>query len=148
MKRYPLTEIKDLLNEALRSNAVNEVMISNVANYSQFQVVKYLIEHDGEEVYQKDFEEVLKVRKSTVSGILDTMEKNSIIIRVSKGEGTRGKIVKLSSQSMKCKEKMSKTIGKIEEKIIEGISQSELDTFYKVIHKMKENIKKEGERNA
>lgn len=148
MKKYPLTEIKNLLNETFRVNAINEVLHAHAANYTQFQIVKHLIDHDGEEVYQKDFESVLNIRKSTISGILDTMEKNKIIIRLSKEDGSRGKIVRLSSESLNCKKEMCNMISQIEERIIEGISESELETFYGVIDKMKKNIEKEGERNV
>ena len=142
MKKYPLMEIKDFLNLAMRFNKKEEMCDIKITNYAQFQVVKYLFDHEGEDVVQKDFEMALHVRKSTVSGILDTMEKNNIIVRLT--STTEGKIVKLSPTFEKQKQRMICEMRLLEERIVEGISQEDFDVFYGVIEKMKENIKKEG----
>ena len=96
-------EIKDFLNLAMRFNKKEEMCDIKITNYAQFQVVKYLFDHEGEDVVQKDFEMALHVRKSTVSGILDTMEKNNIIVRLTSTTDGRGKIVKLSPTFQKQK---------------------------------------------
>ena len=44
---------------------------------TQIQVIEYMIEHDDEEVYQKDLEKALDLRRATLSGVLQTMEKNN-----------------------------------------------------------------------
>lgn len=144
MKKYPLMEIKDFLNLAMRFNKKEEMCDVKITNYAQFQVVKYLFDHEGEDVVQKDFEMALHVRKSTVSGILDTMEKNNIIVRLTSTTDGRGKIVKLSPTFEKQKQRMICEMRLLEERIVEGISQEDFDVFYGVIEKMKENIKKEG----
>lgn len=144
MKKYPLMEIKDFLNLAMRFNKKEKMCDIKITNYAQFQVVKYLFDHEGEDVVQKDFEMALHVRKSTVSGILDTMEKNNIIVRLTSTTDGRGKIVKLSPTFEKQKQRMICEMRLLEERIVEGISQEDFDVFYGVIEKMKENIKKEG----
>lgn len=147
MKKYPLTEIKELLNETFRMNRISEIMESNIGNYTQVQILKYLLEHENEEVNQKDFERILNIRKSTVSGILDTMEKNKIIYRTSSKIDARGKVVCISKECLDCKREMISTIEDIEKRIIFGISESDLEIFYKVIDKMKANIGKEDKLN-
>lgn len=147
MKRYPLKEIKSLINEIAKEHII-ECYMNKDFNYNQLLILKYLFEHEKEEVHQKDFERILNVRKSTVSGILDTMEKNKIINRVSSSIDTRGKIVKLSSSSKKHKNEFLKSLDKIEDKLTEGIEKEKLDTFFEVIAKMKNNIKKEGTKNV
>lgn len=142
MKRYPLKDMKEILNIALRNKEMNEIIESHIGNYTQFQILKYLIENDEMEVHQKDFESVLQIRKSTISGILDTMEKNNIITRLSRDDDGRGKIVKLSSCIESCKKDMLMAMENVEAKIVEGISEKDLDTFYRVLGKMRENIEK------
>ena len=143
MKRYPLMEIKEFLNTTLRIKVFDEDVI-NIGNYTQFQIVKYLIEHESESVHQKDFENALHIRKSTISGILDTMEKNKIIVRLSSQTDGRGKTVKLSDEFKSRKRKLVEEMKKIEETVVEGISEEDMDTFYKVLQKMRENIEKDG----
>lgn len=148
MKKYPLIEMKNLLNVALRDTKNVEIEKSNIGNYTQFLIVKYMIDHDGEDIYQKDFEAALNIRKSTISGILDTMEKNKIIVRLSSETDGRGKIIKFSDDFENCKRQMMENMRKVEERIIRGISEEELEIFYGVIDKMKKNIEKEGNANV
>ena len=43
---------------------------------TQMQIVEYILNHNNEEIYQKDLENVLNLRRATVSGVLKTMKKN------------------------------------------------------------------------
>ncbi len=144
MKKYPLMELKDLLNVAFKENHFSDIEEFKIFNYTQFQIAKYIVDHYGEEIYQKDFEAALHIRKSTISGILDTMEKNRIIVRLSSETDGRGKIIRFSPDYERCKIEMLKKARMLEEQIVQGISEDELDAFYKVIDKMKKNIEKEG----
>ena len=83
-------EIKLLNNLITRrvikdSKEYNGLSISHV----QMKIICYLIEHMDNPVYQRDIEKNLMVRRSTVSGILNTMEKNGFIKKVSSKEDTR-----------------------------------------------------------
>lgn len=57
----------------------------NMADVSPVQiwVVRYLHEHKGEEICQRDLERDFNVTRSTVTGILQIMEKKGYILRVS-----------------------------------------------------------------
>lgn len=140
MKRYPLKEIKNFESEILRSKVLDSIMKEGICNYSQFRILKHLLESATKEeiVYQKDFENLLNIRKSTISGILDTMEKNKIIIRTI---DNKGKVVELTSEMLKYRKKILDRLEALEAKLVEGISEDELETFYNVMDKMKENIK-------
>ena len=141
MKKYPLIEIKELINTTFKAS-LNKTNRFGLNNLTQIQIVKHLLDNEDTEVYQKDFENSLRLRKSTISGILDTMEKNRIIVRLSSEKDARGKIIKLSEEFRKQKEDMIKEMVKIDERIIEDISEEDLKVFYRVIDKMKDNINK------
>lgn len=144
MERYPFKEIKSLHNEIVRKKDVLNVKELKIPNYTQVQILKYLIVHEGEEVYQKDFENFLNIRKSTISGILDTMEKNKIIKRASSKTDGRGKIIILSKAAKNLHEEIIEKFDAIERELIEGIAQSDLDVFFKVIDQMRQNLSKKG----
>lgn len=148
MPKYPLKEMKELLNEIARNHKVIEVSGKKIGNFTQLVIIKYLVMHDKETVYQKDFETVLNIRKSTISGILDTMEKNKIIKRTTKDEKGCGKIVSLSQEAQKYQKEVLKKIMEVENLIIKDIDEKDLETFYKVLTQMKENLKKEGNQNV
>ncbi len=143
MERYPLKEIKELQNEITRNSFVSKDF-KKIMNYSQGFILRVVLESENieERVYQKDLEKILNIRKSTLSGILDTMEKNKIIKRVP-DLVTRGNIIELSDEMKKCKEELLERIKKVEENLTNGISEEDLDAFFRVIDRMKKNIGKE-----
>lgn len=145
MVKSPLKEIKDLQNEILRKKPLKGIDITKIQNFSQFQILKYLLEcrEVGKTVYQKDFENILNIRKSTLSGILDTMEKNKIISRVTSNGEAKGNIIELEDNIKECQEEMVNRILRLEESITRGIDREDLEIFYNVVDKMKENLRKD-----
>lgn len=107
---------------------------------TQMHIIAYLIKHQNEEVYQKDLEEVLNLRRATVSGVLHTMEKNNLIKRLTDDKDTRIKKIILDEKAYQIFEKNRKKIEKLEKVAIEDISDNDMKTFLKVIEKMKKNL--------
>lgn len=107
---------------------------------AQMQIIKYILKHDGETIYQRDLEEVFNLRRATISGILKTMEKNNVIIRVCDPDDARGKIVILSDDAKKFFKEKEALFKEMEVILKKDISKEELETFYKVILKMRDNI--------
>lgn len=107
---------------------------------AQMQIIKYILKHDGETIYQRDLEEVFNLRRATISGILKTMEKNNVIIRVCDPDDARGKIVILSDDAKKFFKEKETLFKKLEVILKKDISKEDLETFYKVILKMRDNI--------
>lgn len=134
MKKYPVREIKSL--EILLSRKICN-NYGKVNNYTQVQIIDYLLKNEEKDVYQKDFECILNIRKSTISGILDTMEKNNIIKRSSNG---KGKIIKLTDESKIEHEKMIERLKMFNDKLQSNISEYKMKIFYEVLDIMKSNI--------
>lgn len=107
---------------------------------TQMQIIDYILEHFNEDIYQKDLEDVLKLRRATVSGVLQTMEKNNLIVRTISTQDTRVKKIVLNEKAKEIFSNNSKKINKLEEIIVKDISKEELNTFISVISKMKHNI--------
>lgn len=107
---------------------------------AQMQIIKYILKHDGKTIYQRDLEEVFNLRRATISGILKTMEKNNVIIRVCDPNDARGKIVILSDDAKKFFKEKETLFKKIETVLKKDISKEEFEIFYKVILKMRDNI--------
>lgn len=108
---------------------------------TQIQIVKYILEHVDEEVYQKDLEEVLNLRRATVSGVLQTMEKNNFIERVVSQKDTRTKQIILNENAKQIFLKNKEKLDNLEEVIVKNISKKDLDVFFSVLKVMKDNIK-------
>ncbi|HBA37331.1 MAG TPA: hypothetical protein DCY94_01280 [Firmicutes bacterium] len=143
MKRSPLKEIKELQNEIMRRPMMG-IDMNKIKSFSQFQIVKHLLDKNelGEVVFQKDLESILNIRKSTLSGILDTMEKNKIINRVPSSD-YKGNIISLEPSVADYHRELLNTILSLEQKIIRDIPESDMEAFYRVIDRIKENIRKD-----
>ena len=107
---------------------------------TQMQIISYILEHRGESIYQRDLEKVLHLRRATVSGVLGTMEKNHLIIRVIDENDTRIKKIILNSKLETILENHINEVMKWENEIVKGISKEDMKIFIKVINQMKKNI--------
>ena len=132
----------DELNLVLKNK---DALINKTMTPTQMQIIEYILEHDGSCVYQKDLENVLKLRRATVSGVLQTMEKNGFIERVIDKNDTRVKKIILNKKTSKIFYERLEKIKTMENNIKKGISQEELETFFRVILKMQHNIQEEEE---
>lgn len=110
---------------------------------TQMQIIEYILEHSNDNIYQKDLEDILKLRRATVSGVLHTMEKNELIERITNSEDTRTKKIILNSKAKEIFSKNEKKLDELEKIITQNISKEDLEVFSRVIGIMKENIEKQ-----
>ncbi len=146
MERNILYQIKTLDKMILRvfmqeKLDVKDFKLKIKPTRTQFTILSYLIEHHNEDIYQKDLEDVLNLRRATVSGVLQTMEKNTLITRVTDSNDTRTKKIILSKKAEEIFKRNKKRFEEIEDLVSKGLSEDELDTFFCVIDKMKKNLK-------
>ena len=112
---------------------------------SQIRIIGYIIHNEKSDVYQKDLEKVLNLRRATVSGILHTMEKNGLITRAAAIDDARSKKIELSSTSLKFYNESRKVFEKVNSILTKDIDTDDLEIFFKVAKKMKENLNEEKE---
>lgn len=106
---------------------------------SQIQIIQYIVT-SKKTVYQSELEDVLNLRRATVSGILMTMEKNGIIKRVASKKDARTKEIILNEKVEKILLCHQSEMEMLENVLISGISKADLNTFSKVLSRMKENV--------
>ncbi len=139
-----LYQIKTLEKMILRKflNSNNMEMPRCSLSPTQMQIIEYMLEHIDEDIYQRDLEEVLNLRRATVSGVLQTMEKNHLINRVTNSQDTRIKKIMLNEDTKNIFMSNKDKLEQMEKQVIDNISENELKVFSKVIEKMKANIDK------
>lgn len=107
---------------------------------TQARIMDYILEHK-EEVYQKDLEKALNLRRATVSEVLKTMEKKNLIKRERNSLDARSKKIILLEKSKSSHNKIKNNIAQLEETLIENITKEELEIFTAVLKKMQYNLK-------
>lgn len=110
----------------------------------QVEIITYLIENKDKTIYQKDIEEKLKISKAAVSDVLNSMEVRGIITKEADVCDARRKRIIISKKAIETHDVMMKRLDSLNDSILDGISEDELNIFYKVIEKLRENMKKEG----
>ena len=137
MAKYVISEIKEFNHLIVRKYMENFVGKISVP---QRMIGFYILEQNNKKVYQRDLEKTFSIRRSTVSGILKTMEKNNLIKRIGTNSDARLKEVILTEEAKAEFKKIESTLRKLNSLLVDGISEDDLHTFFKVIDKMKENI--------
>lgn len=144
-----LYQIKALEKMILRAIIQEEGCIEENFPYrhhptpTQMQIMEYILEHREEEIYQKDLEEVLNLRRATVSGVLQTMEKNGLLMRVTDGKDARTKKVILNPKAEELFLRRENRMKELERILVKGMKEEDLIIFSNVLKQMKENIKEE-----
>ena len=108
---------------------------------SQGIILSYLSEMD-KDIFQKDIEQHLSLRRSTVSGILDNMEAAGLIVRERVMYDARLKRICITDFGRKLVLNVTTDINNIKRIMVSGISDDELLVFRRVVEKMKRNLMK------
>ena len=105
------------------------------------QIIGYILDNYDKDIYQKDLESVLNLRRATVSGVLQTMERNGLVLRVVNDGDARSKKIILNDRAKKIFASNEKKIAELEKIAVRGIPDDELAIFSKVLSSMKNNLK-------
>ena len=109
----------------------------------QARILEFLFKNEENEVNQKDIEQHICVSKATISGALFSMEKNGFIKRVTSQKDQRSKQIIITDSSREAYNSLSIVFEEVNKELLEGVTEDEIDTFYKILDKFSKNIKKE-----
>lgn len=103
-------------------------------------VISYLVEHQKEDVYQKDIESVFSLRRSTVSNMLKLMEKKGYVDRISVDSDARLKKLVPTQKALDMYRQMLEDLQQREQLLRQDIDEQELKVFFGVLQKIRRNI--------
>lgn len=137
-------EVKRLDNEIRsRVSFVRASMGAGELTRMQSWIIRFLYSNQDREIFQKDVEAEFSIARSTATGILQLMEKKGFIKRQSVERDARLKKLTLTDKGIELQKNTIAGIDALEEKMREGISQEELDIFFRVIRKVRSNVERE-----
>lgn len=104
-------------------------------------IIGYLYHNrDKGDIFQRDIEEEFSIRRSTATGILQLMEKNGLVLRESVACDARLKKLVLTPKAIAIQEAIIMEFENLETELKQGLTQEDIDSFFTIIDKMKENI--------
>ncbi len=101
-----------------------------------FWVLRYLQEHDGEKVYQKDLEAEFKIRRSTISKMVDLMEQKGLLVRESVGADARLKSLSLTELAREVLQTVFQGVQEMENEVRESFTAEEYQTLNDLLEKL------------
>ncbi|KAF1296724.1 hypothetical protein BAU15_08740 [Enterococcus sp. JM4C] len=136
-------KIRILANELNRK--VAEILKEEGSPFSgtQMRILNFIHRHNRQQIplYQKDIECEFDIRRSTASGMMQTLEKHQLIERKSLEQDNRYKELFLTELGeQKVCENISK-LRKFDEQLLAGISEEEQRLFFDLIDKISTNSK-------
>ncbi len=132
-----------ILNNSIRQVSCMQVREALNQNITMLQmgILGHLIKHQGTPVFQKDIEEHIEIGKSTLSEVINVMEKNDLLKRVPSKKDGRYRELVLTEKGHRIGKKFAQGAVKFNEQLCAGISEEELQVCLDIIERMTENVK-------
>lgn len=108
----------------------------------------YLMEHDGEDIYQRDIESGFSVSRATASNMLQVMERKGLIERVSVEHDARLKKLVLTQKAKDMMEQAERGMREMELLLKKGMTEEEVTQLLSYLTRILWNlgIQKEDEK--
>ena len=142
MHRHLTKELKELEKEIRSVIKEGHTPFTHHINFTQIQIIHYLVENKDDEICQKDFEAFLGLNKASISGSLDALEDKGLIKRTQSAEDGRKKIITLSDSFIEKQNQIQESLRQLDQQLIEGISEDDIRIFYSILDKIHENLQK------
>ena len=107
---------------------------------NKHNIVKYLANNKDKDIFQKDLELEFDLKRSSVSLMLNNMEKHDLIKRVPVAGDARLKKLVLTEKAVEISRKISSAIDSVEGKLLENMEQDEINSLLNMLGKIRSNI--------
>ena len=134
-----ISKINHIISRKMDASVIK--VIDDNLTVSQAYVIDFIsMEGKDRDIFQKDLEKQLDLKRSSIRLMLNNMEKNKLIERVVVSEDARLKKIVLTEKAIKLNEKISCAIDLIENKLAEDFTMEEAKIFYKVRNKVRDSV--------
>ena len=146
-KRDQVGLVLKRLDHMMRRNLSMQVKEAGIDEITLMHgwIIRYLYENRDRDIFQKDIEKHFSVGRSSVTNVIQLMEKKGYLRRESVDYDARLKKVLLTEKGIYTHEKIEGIISGLNVRTLEGISDEELDAFFIVTEKLEKNLIKQKE---
>ena len=113
--------------------------------FVQTRKLSFLMRHPDQDIFQKDLEKELNIRRSTATEILNVLERDGYIERQSVCGDKRLKKLVPTQKAIDLGTRAMNHIQLMESILEKDISPEDLEVFYRVTDQIKKNLKGEGQ---
>ena len=107
---------------------------------SQAYVIDFITDNTDRDIFQKDLELEFGLKRSSVSLMLNNMEKSDLIKRVPVPEDARLKKIVLTEKASEISKKISVAIDSVESRVSESLGEEEVHLLLNMLNKIRTDI--------
>jgi DNA-binding MarR family transcriptional regulator len=108
---------------------------------TQAVILKFLQnESMSKDVFQRDVEREFRIRKSSVTSVLQLLEKNGYITRECVEEDARLKKIILTDKAIEVNTTIGDVLEKREEKFNDALTEEEIESFFAIMEKISKTL--------
>ena len=127
-------EMKKLMDARMRAAGYDDVTLTHG------WILKYLYDNRDKDIYQKDIEKHFSIGRSTVTTIIQLMEKRDLVRREYVESDARLKKVMLTEKGFQHHHHVVANFSSTHEHILRGLSVEEKETLLSLMEKISNNI--------
>ena len=110
----------------------------------QVHVLLYLQQHGGQ-VPQQELSDYLRVKPSTVNGVLDRMAEKGLVRRTVSGADARRRLIHLTEKGAEQQALLQRSFLDTEEAMVRGFSREERETLLRLLERVIQNLKEDSQ---
>lgn len=107
----------------------------------QAKVLTYLVHHQGEDILQKDIEQVFFLRSSTVTSVMQNLEKAEFIERYTSKKDKRMKRILITAKGYEVFEQCEQTIEQLQEFLFADWSEQDQFMIRTLLNRIVDKLK-------
>lgn len=107
----------------------------------QAGMIQFIFEKSRKkDIFAKDIEKKFDIRRASIAGILQNMEKNGLIKRETIDNDARLRRIVLTNKALDIRKEVEKSIKKVEKQAVQGLTKEETENYIELTKKMSENL--------
>lgn len=131
-----------LMNRSFKHRFVKEGLESGLDEVTIMHgwIMGYLACNQDKDIYQKTIEQTFGIGRSSVTSLVQLMEKKGFINREAVEGDARLKRIRLTEEGLHTAARVKNTLDDMEKLTLSGIDDQDLETFFKVAEKIQKNL--------
>lgn len=115
---------------------INQLLAQYNLSGSQFRILMLLYKSPDRSIRQADIETAFSMTNPTVTGLIHSLEKKGLVIRVANPEDKRSKLLTLTDSANSMKERFFDLANELEKGMTEELTESEVEILAELLQKV------------
>jgi DNA-binding MarR family transcriptional regulator len=122
---------------------LNDICLKHGLSGKQYTLLRFFYQNqDSQEILQAKIQKTFRLRRSTITSVLQTLEKKGMIIRKTDGSDQRKKVIILTGQAKDLIERIEKDSQQNDSISLSILNEEEYNTLINLLERICDNLVK------